>query len=124
MRIYVVLAVVLATNLSFSGQSRITAQQPACLHAAGESPDQQLRKRQALTLARQINTAEAAAMSQTGSYQPLERLSRVGVAEGFIPHVAFDASGYAFSVKDSTDPCRFAFFSDQTGVIYQGEALR
>jgi len=27
-------------------------------------------------------------------------------------------------LKDSADRCGFAFFSDQNGTIYQGEALR
>jgi len=41
------------------------------------------------------------------------------------PHsLAVDANGYAFSIKDSTDPCGFAYFSDQSGVIYAGEYIR
>ena len=42
----------------------------------------------------------------------------------FVVHLAVDGKGYAFSIKDSTDPCGFAFFSDQDGIIYSGEALR
>jgi hypothetical protein len=76
-------------------------------------------------MARHINSAEVVAKTQTGAYQPLENLSRVTVvAPGFVPHLAVDASGYAFSIKDSMDPCGFGFFSDQNGTIYQGEALR
>jgi len=38
--------------------------------------------------------------------------------------MAVDENVYGFSIKDSTDPCGFAFFSDQDGLIYTGEALR
>ena len=98
---------------------------PICLHGPMESPDQQLRRRQALGKARQINSAEVVAQTQTGTYQPVELLSRVTVEpKGFVTHLAVDANGYAFSITDSLDPCGFGYFSDQTGVIYQGEALR
>jgi hypothetical protein len=98
---------------------------PGCLHGSGETAGQQVRKRQALAKARQINSAEVVAKTQTGTYQPLEQLSRITVdAQGIVAHLAVDANGYAFSIKDSLDPCGFAFFSDQSGIIYQGEALR
>jgi hypothetical protein len=105
----------------------VSAQTAAmCLHGPAESADQQGRRRQALARARQINSAQVVAQTQTGTYQPLEQLSsRVTVdAQGFVTHLAVDANGYAFSIKDSLDPCGFGFFSDQSGVIYQGEALR
>ncbi len=105
--------------------SKVLAQQPACLHAAGESADQQLRRRQGLLYTRQINTAEARAFSQAPVYQPLNLLRIPPSApEGFVAHLAVDANGYAFSIKDSTDPCGFAYFSDQDGVIFAGEYIR
>ena len=127
MRVFHVAVVVLAFA-TLVGASRLSqpvlAQAPACLHGPGESADQQVRRRQALATARQINSAEAAVKAQTGSYQPLERMSRVITAQGFVAHLAVDANGYAFSIKDSTDPCGFAYFSDQEGIIYTGEAVR
>ena len=111
---------------SFSPGSRLVAQQPACLHGQGESAAEQARRRQGLTTARRINSAEATAFARSGGYLPLTTLpgGSPAVAEGFVAHLSVDAAGYAFSIKDSTDPCGFAFFSDQTGTIYQGEALR
>ena len=35
-----------------------------------------------------------------------------------------DAGGYLFSVKDTTDPCGFALFSDHMGIIYVAAAMR
>jgi hypothetical protein len=58
------------------------------------------------------------------TYQPINTLTGVSSPAGFVAHLAVDASGYVFSIKDSTDPCGFAFFSDQAGIIYQGEAIR
>jgi hypothetical protein len=47
------------------------------------------------------------------------------IPEGFAVHLATDGStGYVFSVKDTLDPCRFALFSDQAGLIYTGEPLQ
>src|SRR5882672_3807073 len=85
---------------------RITAQQPVCLHGPGEAESQRVRRQQALRLTRQINTAENAAHSTTGTYPALSALSNIGnVPEGFLVHLATDGAAYAFSVKDSTDPC-------------------
>lgn len=109
----------------FVPASKLVAQQPACLHQAGESADQQLRRRQGITYARQINSAQASARSQAGAYQPLNALRVPQTAPpGFTAQLAVDANGYVFSIKDSTDPCGFAYFSDQDGVIFAGEYIR
>jgi hypothetical protein len=99
--------------------------QPACLHGENESSDQATRRQQALRLARQINTMESRAHAQTRTYQPLQQLSLTeGVPQGFVMHLATDGTAYAFSVKDTTDACRFGYFSDQDGLIFVGQALR
>ena len=103
----------------------VIAQQPACLHGTGETPTQQMRRRQALVMARQINTAQVVARQRMNAYQPLTALEMVSAApDGFVARIAVDENAYAFSIKDSTDPCGFAFFSDHDGIIYTGEALR
>ena len=103
----------------------VVAQQPSCLHGPSESPAEQLRRRQALRIAREINSAQVVARRQTNTYQPLSRLDHVDPPPaGFVAHVAVDQDGYAFSIKDTTDPCGFVYFSDQDGIIYNGEALR
>ena len=106
--------------------SNVFAQQPACLHQAGESADQLARRQQALRMARVINSVQATARAVSGAYQPLTNLPGGAPAspQGFVAHLAVDPNGYAFSIKDSTDPCGFAYFSDQDGVIFAGEFIR
>jgi len=96
----------------------------ACLHGSDETDAHAARRLDALRMMRQVNTTQSIAFSQTGMYQPLERLSLDAPPEGFELHVVSDGVGYAFSVKDRLDPCRFAYFSDQNGVIYGGQGLR
>jgi hypothetical protein len=111
-----------------SGELRfpiVSAQQPACLHGAQESPEQAARRKDALGLTRHINTVQTAEGSRTTFYQPLDRLPLVrGIPEAFAVYLATDGKGYAFSVKDKLDPCGFGYFSNQDGRIYVGEGLR
>jgi hypothetical protein len=44
--------------------------------------------------------------------------------DGFVARVTVDQNGYALSIKDSMDPCGFAYFSDQDGTIYSAEVIR
>jgi len=122
--LFVIVVAVLSSEALVPGRV-VVAQQPSCLHGPDESPAEQMRRRQALVMARQINSAQVAARQQMNAYQPLPLLQRVGPPPvGFVAHLAVDQNGYAFSIKDSIDPCGFAWFSDQDGVIYNGEALR
>src|SRR5258705_7667533 len=64
-------------------------------------------------------------LSRARAYQALNALPVPHTAPAaFIAHLAVDADGYALSIKDSADPCGFAYFSDQSGVIYAGEYIR
>jgi hypothetical protein len=104
---------------------KLAAQQPSCLHGPSESDAQRARKRAALSVARQINTFENAAFQSTGMYRPLQQLSGLNnTPEAFEIHAAIEPSAYAFVVKDTIDPCGFAYFSDESGLIYTGESLR
>ena len=101
------------------------AQQPACLHGQDEAAAQRDRRQQALRLARQINTLENATRNQVRQFQPLSALANVSAPpQGFAVHFATDGATYAFSVKDTLDPCSFAYFSDESGLIYAGQALQ
>jgi len=103
---------------------RVDAQQPACLHGPQETPEQAARKRSALTFTRQVNTLQARATTTNKAYLPADQLQLAAVPAGFEFRLAAVPTGYAFSVRDNTDPCRFAFFSDQQGLIFQGEVIR
>jgi len=66
----------------------VLAQQPACLHSGNESIAEQIRRRQALTFARQINSAQVIARQQTivlAVTPPVRRLRRECIAEGGSP---------------------------------------
>ena len=118
-----------AAALAFSLVA-INAQQPACLHGQDESAAQQARRRGALALTRQINSYEVVAKQRTQTYQPPASLPNLGLPNlvatpaGFDVHFATDGATYSFSVKDTLDPCLFAYFSDEAGVIYTGQPLR
>lgn len=103
----------------------ISAQQPACLHGQDEAAAQRDRRLQALRLTRQINTLENAMHGQARQYQAPSALPNVSAPpQGFAVHFATDGTSYAFSVKDTLDPCTFAYFSDESGLIYTGQALQ
>ena len=105
--------------------SSMTAQQPACLHGQDEAAAQRDRRQQALRLTRQINTLENVWWNQARQYQAVTALANVSAPpQGFAVHFATDGATYAFSVKDTLDPCAFAYFSDETGSIYAGQALQ
>jgi hypothetical protein len=102
------------------------AQQPPppaqnCLHGPSESADQAARRRAALQLARQVNTVEAQANQQGHTFYALSDLpGLVAEINGFKVQLSTDGGTYTFSIKDTLDPCHFAYFSDQEGVIYSG----
>ena len=100
--------------------------QRTCLHGDNEVPEQRERRFRALTLARAINTAQYnVAMPKTGKFQPVSNLGLPGpTPDGFDVQLATDGAAYAFAVKDTQDPCVFAFFSDNKGVIFQGRVIQ
>jgi hypothetical protein len=82
------------------------------------------RRTMAIAVARQINTAEAAAHNQTGRYAALTDLSVPAAPDGLRVQLSADAATYTFSVKDTLDACHGAVFSDQAGLIYTGVPIR
>jgi pectin methylesterase-like acyl-CoA thioesterase len=118
----VILAVVVAGVASVKSTALVAQQ--ACLHSPDESPNQLSRRRLALQTAREINTAEAQAFQQKQAFASLADLSSIASPEGFSVSLASAGAQYVFAVKDNQDPCRFAYFSDQDGVIYTGQPIR
>jgi hypothetical protein len=122
-----------------------TAHAQECLHGAKESPEQAGRRADAVNAARTINNIQA--NQQTGSYfrhedlvsapwavkmrqSPTEFTKRISLLPGtdILPgwtlmlDVGFNS--YWFMIKDTTDPCGFAYVSNQTGLIYTAEPIR
>jgi hypothetical protein len=117
-----VLALALA---GVAGFVQLPAQEPACLHGPKETAEQRDRRMAAVQFARQLNTFEAAGKSQAQRYYAIEDLPGLPpLPDGFKAAIATDGASYTFSIKDTLDACRFAFFSDQDGVIYTATPIR
>ena len=96
-----------------------------CLHGPSESADQASRRRAALQLAQQVNKVEAQANQQGHTFYALSDLPGLtSEINGFKVQLSTDGGTYTFSIKDTVDTCRFAYFSDQEGVIYSGMPVR
>ena len=120
----VVLTTVVAMSAAPALHQPMGAQAPGCLHGADATPDQRARRAQALRFVRQVNTLQAQS-TRPGGYQPAERLVfSETLPQGFALRLSADGGSYAFSVIDSSDPCRFGFFSNDSGLIHEGEVIR
>ncbi len=100
----------------------VPAAQQQCLHGPNEDAAQKARRTAALRLVRAVNTAEASeAFRSKNEYRPLSDLTvDLTTAPGFEPHFTTDGKTYVFLLIDKTDACRFAFSTNQDGVIFQG----
>ena len=85
------------------------AQQPSC-------GDATLRK-QAVGVARAINTSQIRSIQMKTGYQPLSALG-VTIPAGLSVQLLNGPAGYLFSVKETPEACPVTLFSDQEGVIY------
>jgi hypothetical protein len=100
------------------------AQPSRCLHGLDETPAEKLRRQQALGFTRHINNLQADAFRQSRVYPSHSELRVTeSIPADFVVSLTSDGTSYAFSVKDALDPCRFGYFSDQTGAIHYGQAL-
>lgn len=98
--------------------------QQACVADAAPTPEQKARRTQGVRLARTIHNLQ---VNQPGA-RTKKYLSRqeLGVEPPSGWEVTLDVTsgGYWFMVKDTTDPCGFAFMSNQEGVIFEARPLR
>ena len=96
----------------------------SCLHRQAAKQEDRARRAQALTLAKAIHVAEAGVVRRTRQYESLENLPTLpAVPAGFQLSLYAGRAGYIFSIKDTLDPCRFAVFSDASGLLYEQSAL-
>jgi len=102
----------------------LAAGPPACLHGAGETEAQARRRRDALQAVRYVNTVEAMGLEKARRYVPLSQVPGVRPPDGFALSLVSDNKGYMLAAKDTQDACGFAYFSDQTGLIYEAQPLR
>jgi hypothetical protein len=104
----------------------VNAQQArVCLHGSDETAAEKTRRNEAVQYTRAINTAQAQHFPVNNRYGEIEELAVPrALPAGFAVQHAATATGYIFSVKDSTDQCRFTIYSDQDGIIYFAEPMR
>lgn len=116
-----------------------------CLHGPDETPEQKTRRRAALTATRQINNLQvnrpgaadkqfldqaemgawyAENAKKSGDADPLVFDPAAEVIPGWQLTLDKTAGGYWFMIKDKTDPCGFAFISNQNGLIFTAEPIR
>ena len=116
-----------------------------CLHGVNETPEQKTRRTEALRAARQINTLQANRpearerkyldqselaswyanmVKQKGATNPLVFDPAAEVIPGWQLRLNKTETGYWFMIKDKTDPCGFAFISNEAGIIYTAEPIR
>ena len=109
---------VAAVLLAFTGAGEA---QP-CLHGPDESESQRRRVSAAIAFIREVSEAQARIYRQRDTYVALsDAVSVARVPVGFVPRLRFDRWSYGIMLKDSLDSCGFALFSDQEGVIYEGQ---
>lgn len=137
-------AALLVFLLGFGG----TAHAQECLHGPTESADQAARRRDALTATRTINNIQAnqpgASKRQFLRHEDLssspfatkmrdssnETVKRISLNPGtdVLPDwqliLDVTSQGYWFMIKDKTDPCGFAYVSNQVGLILRAEPIR
>ena len=110
--------------LLLSGTGTASAQE--CLHGSPEAPDQKARRDAAIQLAARINMAQGMTIGpgpDRRGYRPFNELANLPpTPPGFELRFHTDGTGYAFSIKDRLDPCRYAVFSDQDKYIYEAIA--
>ena len=119
-----------------------------CTHGNEENTQQQERRLLALSVARFVNTVEVNHKKQFGEFLPFKDLPRSPIIEkinkegstyraykamsfapdsevipGFEGRFLLNDGGYSFSLADKTDGCRFTYFSDERGVIYEAVVI-
>src|SRR5580704_3897187 len=110
---------VLTPSLSLAQAPRITSFID-CRHNNSETAADRTRREQAISLARNINIAEARIVERTRNYVPMTKLGTLPKAPvGFELRFYSNAKSYAFSIKDTSDICHYAVFSDQDGLLYE-----
>lgn len=134
--------------VALAAASGASAAAQPCLHGDGETTENAARRRQALTAARTINTMQA---NQAGAASrsflrhdelanapsPPNTLEAAGttakpislkpgddIVPGWKLTLDVTSQGYWFLIKDTLDPCGFAYVSNQNGVIFNAEPIR
>jgi hypothetical protein len=110
--------VALAASIGFLLTAEAQGQQ--CLHRGEESAGERLRRQAAVDFVVELNAAQTRQQRETGRYASLAEVRQSTTAPlGFVPRLVVDQFGYMIKVTDALDPCGFALFSDERGVVFE-----
>ncbi len=96
----------------------------ACLHGRDETPEQAQRRQAALHAVRHVITAESMGLEKAKRYVPLSQVPGVPAADGFRLSLVTDNKSYMLSARDTRDACGFAYFSDESGLVYEAQPIK
>ena len=122
-RIILTIAFVACASL-FPGALRMQAQPRNCLHGESESESNRARRQQALRWIEVVNRQETSIRSRMGEFiRDIDVTGVDAVPKGWVSQIVASRTTYAVSVKDMTDPCHFAYYSDQETIVYGGQQV-
>ncbi|MGH9374445.1 MAG: hypothetical protein ACRD15_23250 [Vicinamibacterales bacterium] len=131
--------------LGSSGVTNRTPAAPLCLHGPDSTPEQQARRRDALGATRNVNNMQAnqpaaranrylrheelasspfALKQNAPAFKKLNLTPGREILPGWELRLDVSDDSYWFMIKDTTDPCGFAFISNKAGIIYTAEPIR
>jgi hypothetical protein len=95
----------------------------ACLHDRDETAENARRRQDALRAVRYVMTAESMGIEKAKRYVPLSQVPGVPAADGFRLSLVNDNKTYMLAARDTRDACGFAYFTDETGLVYEGRPI-
>lgn len=119
MRLSLIAVVVLLAVTPFQAPS--IAEGPNC--SSNQRLDPTGRHRDLIVRARNINT-RIWQQSRLSDHYPTAQELGLKNENGFEITLQSDATAYMFFIRDTTDPCRAAVFSDEKGIIYDAQPIQ
>lgn len=119
-------AAILVALVGISRVRAVAAQdaQSECLHGPDETEAQRARRVSAFQHIRAINWAQHNEKLAPNRQWRAEIPGLMAPPDGFTSQFLVSKEGYLASVKDAKDPCHWALFSDETGLIYVGQPVQ
>ena len=119
MRLSLIAVVVLLAMTPFKVSS--AAEGPSC--SSDQRLDSKGRHRELIVRARNIN-ARMAQQRRLPDHYPTGQELGLANENGFEITLQSDVTAYMFFIRDMTDPCHSAVFSDEKGIIYDAQPIR
>ena len=117
----IVAAVMVMVTAAPVGVNVQPARFPTCHHDAQSSPTHRERRRQAIEMARAVHEAQNRMLVTSRRYASMPDLDQAlpTPPDGFRLKVYASEDGYIASLKDTTDPCHYGIFVDESGQVYE-----